>query len=1100
MGGGNATGECVSARAFRFTELAADEEGPEAGLAPFLVVCLVIGIGVSILLKKWDWFTLPFTLVVFAAGIVIGGVEDLFDLGRFSGSLDLWRALNPESLLYVFLPPLLFVSAFEVEYHIFRRLAGQAILLATVGVVLNVFGIAAVSQAFGYNWGLAESLLFGSVFGATDPVAVVALLQDVGAPETLSVLIEGESLLNDGVGFVLFSVFFEKLSGRATLNPGQIIGNVLFSSLLGIVIGIVTGSFGLVALQQVWEDSLLATVISVVSVFATFSISEAAGASGVISAVCLGLYFASYSDGYIKVDVKRSLVRFWKKVEYILNTVLFILAGITVVNVLSGEQNGGRYKTTKRDFINLGFLFIAVNIVRAGSVAALFWPLKHMGYGLSRRRASVLSYAGLRGAIALIAALLVVDECTCESDESAGEDCVVLATQIRVIFHTSGIVLLTLLVNGTTTKYLVNFLGLQKGTSAARNFFEKATIHVHDHMDYVVESLKRHPYYKSTDWKVVWRHVPILSRPVFEERKKMGIGHDRESLYILRKIDKMNRARFASPGKCYDDNCSFEHDEDHHHVRFHPLGELEKHLSRPIVQRDDSKKSNSHMTATSSGVPDEREQLQEARFRFLNLIKASYRTQFEEGAQRSWPSMQILIEAAARCQDHPDRPINEWDSIESYVNAAKYAGRLLSCDMRTRTKQLEDSYNVVTAFIRAHKSVVGSFKNFVHETTQEVVDAVLVENSKQLAYATAFTERIEREYPEVAAAVKTNIATQRILREMGHYAEKMLHRAEIDERDLEVIEASLEKSRRKLADHKVFKQRTEEQIIKDCSLFLDVESEVVSLLVSSAGHARFDPGDVLFSTEETQEEVYLITYGKCKLSFGHVDIERTSGDFLGIPEFVIGHPLANQAIALTNLEVVAITFEVLRDVSLQSPQLYDNLHRETGLTILEVHYPQFSHASFNLLKSVLPHVKILHGKDHGNFSNSKKVKRKPSVVGPRKPIFFHGGVVIGIKGTVTLTDGHQPMPMAEVVRVRSAMELSGDATIMHVSAEAVRNIEEYLDLDASFNAVGGHRRRRHHSAHFHHRHAMVVKDSMATSTTGEDDEDDDISFVSDVSY
>lgn len=300
----------VSVSSLHICAVEQEEEAVEGNLGVFIIVALVLGVLTSIAKRNFHWLTLPFTLVLFLLGNLVGGVHEAVSLGHLSESLDLWQSLNPETLLFLFLPPLLFVSAFEVEYHIFRRLIWQSVLLATVGVAINSGLLALVSIGFfGYGWGADEGLLFGAMFGATDPVAVVALLHELGAPETLTVLIEGESLLNDGVGFVLFQVFFEQLSGAASLSYGEIMWRVLLSSSLGIVVGIVTGLVGLLAMQQVWEDSTLATAISVIAVWGTFEMAEVVHGSGVIAVVCVGLVFAAYADGYIKVEVKKSLVR-----------------------------------------------------------------------------------------------------------------------------------------------------------------------------------------------------------------------------------------------------------------------------------------------------------------------------------------------------------------------------------------------------------------------------------------------------------------------------------------------------------------------------------------------------------------------------------------------------------------------------------------------------------------------------------------------------------------------------------------------------------------------------------------------------------------------
>jgi sodium/hydrogen exchanger 10/11 len=268
------------------------------------------------------------------------------------------------------------------------------------------------------------------LFAATDPVAVVSLLKELGAPETLSVLIEGESLLNDGVGFVLFLVFFDQLSGRQDYDTQSVILKVIISSLSGGLIGVVLGVLSLMALQIVWEDGTLAVVITVITVWLTFFVCEMLEVSGVIGVVCLGLVYAAMSDGYIQVDVLADLKRFWQRIEYMANTLVFVYSGLVVLEVFS--QVRGDYAVSQDDIVNLFVLFIMVNLIRGISVAVLFKPLKMLGgYGMSWDRVAVVSYAGLRGAVGLIGALLVFDEADCETS-LPGEECIPFDTKGRM--------------------------------------------------------------------------------------------------------------------------------------------------------------------------------------------------------------------------------------------------------------------------------------------------------------------------------------------------------------------------------------------------------------------------------------------------------------------------------------------------------------------------------------------------------------------------------------------------------------------------------------------------------------------------------------------
>ena len=147
-------------------------------------------------------YLLPYTVLLLFSGMAIGWVHrfwlcptDTLDaFGGLGHSINKWRTINPHYVLYLFLPPLIFASAHHVDYHVVSRSIVHIGYLATVGVVISAILTALVAKYcfwwYEFNWWTA--LTFGSMLAATDPVAVVALLADLGAPKTLSLLIEGE--------------------------------------------------------------------------------------------------------------------------------------------------------------------------------------------------------------------------------------------------------------------------------------------------------------------------------------------------------------------------------------------------------------------------------------------------------------------------------------------------------------------------------------------------------------------------------------------------------------------------------------------------------------------------------------------------------------------------------------------------------------------------------------------------------------------------------------------------------------------------------------------------------------------------------------------
>lgn len=188
----------------------------------FVGVSLVLGIASRHLLRGTR---VPYTVALLVLGIGLGSLEygTSHGLGKLGAGIRLWANINPVLLLSVFLPALLFESSFAMEVHQIKRCMAQMLLLAGPGVLISTFCLGALLKiTFPYNWNWNTSLLLGGLLSATDPVAVVALLKELGASKKLNTIIEGESLMNDGTAIVVFQLFYRMVLGQ-NFNVGDII-------------------------------------------------------------------------------------------------------------------------------------------------------------------------------------------------------------------------------------------------------------------------------------------------------------------------------------------------------------------------------------------------------------------------------------------------------------------------------------------------------------------------------------------------------------------------------------------------------------------------------------------------------------------------------------------------------------------------------------------------------------------------------------------------------------------------------------------------------------------------------------------------------------
>ena len=468
----------------------------EYSLAPLLFVlgALLVGALLKLLLKKSKF---PYTVGLFCFGLLVGV---LFRYGLLPEAGLLERAvyqagnINPDMLLYVFLPVLIFSAAYELDLHTFRKTFVNSCILAIPGVVVSMglaallmMGIAAVVPEFGgWNWTFA--LMFGALISATDPVAVVALLKELNTSKRFSTLVDGESLLNDGTGIVLFMLFFGAFSGEAPLCSSPFLEFLVVAgggALLGYMLAVLTIFF----ITRLKGDEMVQNSVIILSAYLTFILAQGyLKLSGVIALVAFGLEMTYHGKLRFSPKANEFTEKFWDLASFIANPLVFIIVGIIIA------------VQVKLSWVSLAVtvgVYFGVNLIRT-AVVFLFYPLmKRCGYGLSRREAVILSWGGLRGALGLTLALMV------SATVAIPED-----IRSQVLLMTAGVVALSLTVNATTIRRLLERLGLTE-VPAARSFVDYSVRHrVDDAARRYFDKLMHREAFAGADWDKVRTFLP----------------------------------------------------------------------------------------------------------------------------------------------------------------------------------------------------------------------------------------------------------------------------------------------------------------------------------------------------------------------------------------------------------------------------------------------------------------------------------------------------------------------------------------------------------------------------------------------------------------
>jgi CPA1 family monovalent cation:H+ antiporter len=291
----------------------------EVGIIILLVVLTLI---VALVARRLKF---PYTLALVLAGLLLGEVH-LFH--HFT--------LDPEVVLFLFLPALLFEGAWNTDVQALRDDWLPIFLLAVPGLLLSL-GIIALVVHWGAGLPVLLAFLLGAIVSPTDPIAVLGLLRQLGMPKRLNALIEGESLFNDGVGAAVFELVLAAVllslhqpSELDGLSPLLVVLKVLDLLGGGLVIGV---GVGLLISQfvRVIEDPLFETTVTFCVAYGVYILATLVGSSGLLAVVGAGLTLGSYGRRIGLTELTQETVdTVWEFISYIANSLLFLLVGIEI--------------------------------------------------------------------------------------------------------------------------------------------------------------------------------------------------------------------------------------------------------------------------------------------------------------------------------------------------------------------------------------------------------------------------------------------------------------------------------------------------------------------------------------------------------------------------------------------------------------------------------------------------------------------------------------------------------------------------------------------------------------------------------------------------
>lgn len=389
------------------------------------VIATAVAIGVR-------WLRIPYTVALVVAGLVLGTLHVLNP-----------PHLTKDLLFSIFLPGLLFEAAFHVEFREFVQNRKAIISLAVPGVIVAMMLTALILQpvvntldlVHDFTW--AHALVFGALIAATDPIAVVSIFRRLGAPPRLAVLMEGESLFNDGTSIVFFTLMLSLAVGQAVSLAGLVV-NFFEIVGAGILVGTTIGLLISKVIERV-DEPMIEITLTTIAAYGSFVVAEHLHSSGVIATVVAGMLCGNYGARTgMSPSTRIAVETFWEYIAFALNSVVFLLIGFEV-----------RLASLLASWAPILVAFGAVLLGRAVVVGSVTAALRWTHERIPASWAALLGWGGLRGGLSMVLVLSLAPG---------------FPHRELLVTMTFGVVILSILVQGTTMAPLLRRLGLARST------------------------------------------------------------------------------------------------------------------------------------------------------------------------------------------------------------------------------------------------------------------------------------------------------------------------------------------------------------------------------------------------------------------------------------------------------------------------------------------------------------------------------------------------------------------------------------------------------------------------------------------------------------
>jgi Na+/H+ antiporter len=456
-----------------------------------LIALLVIAVPLVALAKRVN---ISYPIVLVLGGLALGFVPELPKV-----------RLDPDVVLLIFLPPLLYWEAITASTDVMLENAGQIALLAVGLVILTTIVVAIIAHAFipAMPWPVA--FVLGAIVSPTDELAAVPVLERFKLPRHVLAIVGGESLLNDATALVIYAVAVTA-AATGVFHAGQTVLQFIITVIGSIVIGFLAGRVA-VELWRHIKDRQLQGVISVTVPFLAYFPAAHLNLSGVLAVVMAGSY-ANHFTPRVMTPASRTQIRgFWDTVVFVANAVLFLVVGLQLHDVAHAAFHTESWQLVLGTavVVNVAIIIVRLIFVVAAEYAPTAAPADHAAPDW--KNALIVGWSGLRGAVSLAAALAIP---------------IMLPNGSRfphrdlIIFTTFTVILVTLVAGGLTLPAIVKALRIV-GDTEERDEFRLAVLRSSEAAITRIDELER-------DNQIDTSHAETM-RKQFEHKRDVQINH-----------------------------------------------------------------------------------------------------------------------------------------------------------------------------------------------------------------------------------------------------------------------------------------------------------------------------------------------------------------------------------------------------------------------------------------------------------------------------------------------------------------------------------------------------------------------------------------------